>query len=573
MDIIEIGQLGAGGLILDRPKFDLAPHLFSGGYDIDFDFQGVTPAVKEIGVFSSLEATPLYIEMANGNQDSVYPVYLTDTAGYVIQGAEHFNITRSVIQGGAYNASMTNLWNGGYFHGYYIWTNGADVPQVWSPQNQTAIMSNLQNWPAGWRVAVMRPFLNFLVGFSFNNGAGFYDQQTLVWSDVCDPGALPKSWEILPTTRAGIFSLTATSDKIITAEQLGSELFIYKEDSVWTMRFVGGQGVFAFDTRFNDRGVLNQRCVVQVGRMHFCVDKNMFYTHNGTTVTPVGIGEVCDFFYKDLNQTAKKRIFVEHEESRRRIWIFYPSGTSSYANKVLIWDYVKGTWTFRSIAEAICATRGYMESYGSLGSYDDFSASWASDSQPWQSDPLSWAAVLTYDSLPLSVTYDDQAVSGVERSIHYASYVNVTEVTYDAPTNTSSYKGVTWSGNALYPPLYYVPNTGIRKDGYVERRNLAIIGKDQAGQPTVDRTLIKHITELWPELNDGVAEIRVGTQTFFEGPVTWEEWVLYDPSIDIKIDPNVSEKFIAVAFRSAPNTQAPWVLAGYGLNVSVAGRY
>lgn len=573
MELIEIGQLGSGGLILDRPRFDLPAHFFTDGYDVDFDYQGVTPAVKEIGVFSSLQGTPLYIELANGLQGAVYPVYLTATAGYVILGAEHTPITRSAIQGGPYNANLINIWNGGYFHGYYVWTNGADVPQTWTPKDPSVPMSNLVNWPANWRVATIRPFLNFLVGLSFNNGQGFYDEQTVVWSDLCDPGTLPKTWEVLPTSRAGIYSLTATSDRILTAEQLGNELFIYKEDSIWTMRFVGGTGVFAFDTRFNDRGLLNPRSVVQIGRMHFCIDKNMFYTHNGTSVTPVGLGEVCDFFYGDLNQSAKESVFVQHEEVKRRIWIFYPSGNEQYANKVIIWDYAKGTWTFRRVAEVICATKGFMETYGSLGTYDGFSEIWANDTQAWDSDTLSWDSILTYDSLPLSVTYDDQAVAGVERSIHYASYVDPTQVTYNSASNTSSYKDVSWIGNDNYPPLFYVPDKGLRKAGYIERRNLAIIGRDDQGMPTVDRSLIKHMTELWPEITMGRVEIRVGTQPYFEGEVSWEDWVLFDPNTDIKIDPNISEKFIAVAFRTPTNLTDGWRLAGYSMSISAAGRY
>lgn len=573
MDLIEIGQLGSGGLILDRPSFDLPSHFFTNGYDIDFDHRGVIPSVKEIGVFSALQGNPLYVELANGVREAVYPVYLTATSGFVILGTEHINITRPVGDGGGYHASLTDIWNGGFFHGYYVWTNGVDVPQTWTPKDPTTPMTNLLNWPSQWRVSVIRPFLNFLIGLSFNNGTGFYDEQTIVWSDICDPGTLPNTWEILPTTRAGIYSLTATSDRILTAEQLGSELFIYKEDSVWAMRFVGGTGVFAFDTRFNDRGLLNQRCVLQVGRMHFCIDKNMFYTHNGTSVTPVGLGEVCDFFYADLNHSAKDSVFIQHEEIKRRVWIFYPSANNEYADRVLIWDYVKGTWTFRRVAEALCAAKGFMDSYGSLGSYDDFSEIWANDSQTWDSDPLSWGTVLSYDALSLSVTYEDQAVSGVERSIHYASFVDPSQVIYDPLLNKSTYKDVSWIGDSPYPPLYYVADRGPRKEGYIERKNLAIIGRDEQGAPTVNRSIIKHLTELWPEVTAGSLEVRVGTQAFFESEVVWEDWVLFDPSIDIKLDPNISEKFLAIAFRSIPLSTNAWQLSGYGLSLSLAGRY
>ena len=49
---IEIGQLQNGGLILDKPKYDLPPNIFTRAVNIDFTPIGATPAVKEQQVIS-----------------------------------------------------------------------------------------------------------------------------------------------------------------------------------------------------------------------------------------------------------------------------------------------------------------------------------------------------------------------------------------------------------------------------------------------------------------------------------------------------------------------------------------
>ena len=102
---------------------------------------------------------------------------------------------------------------------------------------------------------------------------------------------------------------------------------------------------------------------------------------------------------------------------------------------------------------------------------------------------------------------------------------------------------------------------------------MAIAGQDQSGNPTVDRTIYKTLTEFYPEVLNGAVQIRFGTQSVHSGTVDWSAWYDYDPSSDFCLFPFMTEKYIAIAFRSDPNNLTNWELTGFSLEIVKGGRY
>lgn len=572
MGMIEIGALGDGGLVFDKPRFDLPAAVFTDGYNVEFDVEGVSNMVAPQDVFAEIQGSPLYFEFVQIQKGTRIFVYLTEAAAYASIRGIHFDITRV---NGPYNASDDFLWNGGFFHGYLIYNNGRDVPQSYVPYTPETRMKDLVNWPTGLRVRFMIPFGNYLVGLSYSapNTAAF-DEQTVIWSDAAEPGTLPDNWDITdPASRAGVYSLTSTPSRIVGAAILGSELMIYKEDAIWAMRLIGGTYVFQFEERLSNFGLASPRAVVSLGKRHFCVDSSNMYIHNGITAEPVGLDKVRNYFFRNLNQDAKGNIFVIHDEAKYRIWIFFPSGESYHPDKALIWNYRRDTWTLRTVPEALCGAAGFVDTDGAVGDWDSFGDTWDSDAGIWNDDQSAWVSFFTWDSLPLTLHWDDTVLQGVERSVYYVPYIEEASVIYDPVENTSMYNGFVWEGSNPYPPIQFVPQEGDRLEGYVERTNLALVGRDQTGAPTVDRTVYKTLTEFYPEVLFNPLQIRFGTQVVHDGTVDWSDWFDYDPNVDYKLDPFCTEKFLAIAFRSVPGSALKWTVSGYSMNINKGGRY
>lgn len=572
--MISIGKLDRGGVNKDIPRYDLPPQMFTDVLDVDFDEGGVVPAVDDVGVFAGVVGTPLYLTFVDGNGDSVLPVYLTATHAYVVLSNQHINITRTDSLGGGYQAGSYYKWNGGFFHGYMVWTNGSDVPQAWNPYKPEEPLIDLPNWPSSIRVALIRPFLNFLVGLGYSQQDGGTDAQTVIWSDITDPGTLPANWAIAdPASKAGAFSLTSSSEEIVEAAELNGMLYIYKQTSTWTMRYVGGGFVMNFTPGFQTRGALGPRCVLPLANEHFCLDRLGFYIHNGSSYRDLGNEVIHNHFFDTLNPLALYSIFMVHEEAKQRVWVFFPSGTNRYADKVLIWAYKTNTWTFRSVQQAVCGASAAMDSYGSSGVWDQYNEEWGDDSFSWETDSSIWMTQTAWDSIPVSVVWDDLPTRQAQKSVHYASYVDPTTVTFDPNTGKSTDGVVSWYGSSSYPPIWFIPKDGRRRQGFLERINFSVMEQDASGGFSVDRTVFKHLTELYPEVNGAPLEVRWGTQVTANGPVTWSDWYLFSPEFDLKLDPNITEKFLAISFKGPVGSISKWMLTGYSLTIHNAGRY
>ena len=560
MAIVEIGSLDAGGLVLDKPKFDLMPNVFTNGYNVEFNEKGVTPANAFEQSIGKMVGSPLRLDILQILAKQRLAVYLTDSDAYVVYRGTHAKVTRD---SGQYSADSTYKWSGGFFHGQMVYTNGRDVPQCYAPIGPNEKFKDLPNWPSSVRVKLIRPFMNFLVGLGYNNVAERqYDSQTVFWSDVADPGTLPK-WDITdPAQKAGTYALSETKAAIIAGEVLADTLVIYKEDSIYLMRYIGGTYVFNLDKVVDGFGAASPYSVVPIGTEHFVVGQNELYTFNGVSVTPVGRGYVREFFFNDWNAQFRHNVFCLHREASTQLWICYPRKGQEYATRALIWNYGKNTWTIRELPPVYCGQYSYTALFGQLGSWADLA------------NNTSWSPDLAWDEIPDEFTWITSGNGGLEKSLYFGIALtpgDIGNVSSDGIDFT--YGGVTWPVSAPYPPILSLPYIGQKAMGYVERTNIAFDGKDQNGVPTVDRTLYKTLTECYPEVIGGLVQIRFGTQSVHNGTVDWSDWMDYDPATDYKLDPFMTEKFLAIAFQSKPDNLTDWTVTGYSLNITDGGRY
>jgi hypothetical protein len=121
-------------------------------------------------------------------------------------------------------------------------------------------------------------------------------------------------------------------------------------------------------------------------------------------------------------------------------------------------------------------------------------------------------------------------------------------------------------------------NEGDFYNAYVERTGLAVVGTDRFGQPKVDTTSTKVITEVWPRmrmLNGTTVHIQVGAQETIEGPVVWSNKMVFDSATmdKVDVDPPIDGRYMAIRFESIPDVNNIWKLDGYDLEMHLLGQY
>jgi hypothetical protein len=111
---------------------------------------------------------------------------------------------------------------------------------------------------------VIRAFGPFLVAINLTiSGTQF--PHRLRWSHPAAPGSLPTSWDVTdPTVDAGEIDFPDVQSGLLTdILPLGPTMFVYKDSSVWKMRFTGGQQIFDFGQSawLNTAGLLGPICI------------------------------------------------------------------------------------------------------------------------------------------------------------------------------------------------------------------------------------------------------------------------------------------------------------------------
>lgn len=300
---------------------------------------------------------------------------------YIVNGGTYTDKTRA--SGGDYSASY-NTWTSTDLSGIPILNDGSGVnyPQYWDLS--ASKFTNLTNWPASTYCKSIRSFKNYLIALNVTKTTTNYPYM-VKWSTGADAGAVPSSWDQTdPTKDAGEADVGATYGEIIDGLSMRDDLFvIYTTGSMIRMTFVGGTYVFNFQQISGSVGLLAKNCVTQLPMgLHFAVTGNDVIVHDGQTVTSVLDKATRRYFFSNLDTDYYSRTFTFINPYLNEVCIAYPSVGNSTCNKLLVYNYIDKTVSFRDIPNLNHATSGLLES--------TLTTTWSADSDPWGSDTTVW---------------------------------------------------------------------------------------------------------------------------------------------------------------------------------------
>ena len=234
------------------------------------------------------------------------------------------------------------------FGNYVIATNGVDAPQYFLMGTSTGFV-DLQTLvtasgsglvPSKFRTSgVIR---DFLVTGNIENA-----KNRVAWSGIND----------ISTWEAGVSSsdtqdLPGSGGQIvaITSGEVG---YVFREDSILRMDFVGGNVVFRFSVLSPNRGAVYGQTVCQDNRQVFFYSSDGFFQINGDQILPIGAEKVNRFFDGDLNKAYTDRITAAVDPfNTLAIWL-YPSkdnpNTTGICDKLLIYNYVTQKWSTANV--------------------------------------------------------------------------------------------------------------------------------------------------------------------------------------------------------------------------------
>tara|TARA_R100000951_G_scaffold111050_1_gene109615 strand:- start:150 stop:1256 length:1107 start_codon:yes stop_codon:yes gene_type:complete len=136
----------------------------------------------------------------------------------------------------------------------------------------------------------------------------------------------------------------------ITSGEIG---YVFREDQIIRMDFVGGNVVFRFSVISPNRGAVYGQTVCQDNRQVFFYASDGFFQINGDQVLPIGAEKVNRFFDSDLNKAYTDRISAAVDPfNTLAIWL-YPSkdnpNTTGICDKLLIYNYITQKWSVAKV--------------------------------------------------------------------------------------------------------------------------------------------------------------------------------------------------------------------------------
>lgn len=546
MPAIPIRELGQIGIIKDTSPTVIPQNAFSDGINVRFTERKVSRAPlfrtyygQAVGLTGT---TPVwcYGLYNQGGYDSV--IYANnDGRLFQIANAVETNVTET---------GHTNNVDPRPFTGCTLsncnYVNRPDAaPRVLLPGASTYV--TVPAWPTGNTCVALRAYQSFAVALNVTKSGVNYPN-LVKWSDAAPLNAAPTTWDNTdPTHLAGENPLSQARTPIVDGGALGNYFIIYTHDEVWLMNANGGQFIFDF-TRlpFDNAGLINQNCWLEIDGQHYAWSDSDIYVHNGASKTSIMDQRNRETFFRELNMSHSGQFFIAHDKYHTEVLFCCVSGDADaailkpngYCNYAAVYNYRSDTWSFRDLPNASFSTTANANT------------------------------VYTYANVPTTLTYANVGGSYLDQEDSFSRFAMFTMVA-DVPNGVSVSKlGLLDFADLGKVALPIDTDTGVLTPAWVERIGLDL---DIEGADIRAYKQVRAIMPLSRIPVEGITlTVQLGQHDYAGGIVTYLPAVTFDPRTQYKLDSRISGRFLSTRFTMP--TPNDFELEGYDIDTVITGR-
>lgn len=535
--MLPVRGLADQGIVNDLDPYNLKGMAWSSGVNVRF-------------TNGSIERAPVFRDVDSLTGDD--PRFLS--AGALSDGTTRLVI--GYLDGRLYtwaNGTETNASISGYTDsdsdtpftsvtlGDIQYINRADrVP--WYITQAASSFSALGNWNTGWRANLLRSCGGALVALGVTKSGTLYPTMVKT-SSFAEAGSIPDSWdETDPSTNATENVLGEMKGLITDASNLGEALVIYGRSETWMMRADGSNFIFQYEKLFNDAGVLNANCSVEVDNKHYVFGPDDIWVHDGVSRASICEDRTRRYIYNSLDLANVHRCFVVHHPSLKEIYFCYVSGDDRVSfingtgcNRAAVFNYASNVWTYYDLPFIHYADRTTL-------------------------DPVETYATINETYATVGGTYLDQQASIRKTMVMVGDAAN-------AHSLSKSLYAFDLEGPGSTVP--YAANTNATKGWTLTRNGIDLdeVGAELRGY--------KCVNSIYPQgrLADDAEpiEFRFGAADYFNEDVEYSDWQTYDGGSLYKLDYFTAGRYLSLEAR---HEDTKWMkLTGFDLDMDVLGDY
>lgn len=539
MPTFPVRRLGASGIVTDMHPSDIEdPAVFTAGVNVRFRNGRVSrgPLFRTVAQLDFQPGHCLSIPPSSTGYDQAVVVSSAFDEMKRLNGGTLEDLTPEDLSGLGEGKAITSCFLGGVSYLNCV----SDSPLYLGPTDSA--YQPIPGWSDNYKCRVLRSYKDQLIALGvYKDGQLF---PTMVkWSDLSLFGAPPGDWETSSTTNsAGENIVNEMQHAIVDGLALRNSFILYCTNSVWAMDFIGGDFIFDFTKLFDERGVINPNCVVQVGGSHFVFDRNDIYVHDGVAPRSIADQRTREFIFNALDTSRSNLCFVNHDARLSEIRFCYPSADdlvgwhnpTTGCNRAAVYNYANDTWTFDDVPNVTSACRSSLVS----------GANWETDSEIlWDNAQGVFSTTEGDESQHVLFVGRQDDSMGLTASRLYG-YDLLNGGLLSAPVELETVK----------PAL--VERTGL---------DLDIMGKNL--------TQYTNLQAIWPQVSIEEPEAafwQFGGNDLVNKEPVWGDPITFDPDQDSKIDINEGGKYLGYRFGCAGI--GDFQLSGFDVQLIIRGR-
>ena len=275
------------------------------------------------------------------NSNTVYNFVATRTNIYQLASGA-FTSRKASLTG-----DHDDFWTFTQFGEYVIASNGVDAAQYYLMGTSTnfANLTAIQTAGTAPVFRVSGVVRDFLVVGNITNATN-----RIQWSGINDItvwSGKQSDYQDLPGSGGQVVAITS-----------GEVGYVFRQNQIIRMDYVGGSVVFRLSVISPNRGAVYGRTVCQDNRQIFFYADDGFYQINGDQILPIGVEKVNRYFDLNLNKAYSDRICAAVDPfNQLAMWLFpstsNASNTTGICDKIIIYNYATKKW---SLADASAST-------------------------------------------------------------------------------------------------------------------------------------------------------------------------------------------------------------------------
>ena len=176
----------------------------------------------------------------------------------------------------------------------------------------------------------------------YAGSSGDYDPLLIRWATQDQPNV----WTPLSTNSAGFLRVSRGS-RIVRAIPTRQEIIVLTDTHVYSLQFLGTNDVFSLQELADNISIASPRSAVTANNVLYWMGLDKFYAYDGRVQTlPCTLRE---HVFKDINFAQADQIICGTNEGFNEIWWFYPSGTSNWVDRYVVYNHLDNIWYYGNL--------------------------------------------------------------------------------------------------------------------------------------------------------------------------------------------------------------------------------